>query len=106
MIWPEAVDQALCFGWIDSVRKCVDDTSYMNRFTQRKPWSTWSAVNIERVEELTKMGLMWRAGLRAFELRNSEIVQRQDENLPTPKESIQQLQRQGRKVVERSVLCR
>src|SRR5512135_1471874 len=56
--WPESVDQALCFGWIDGIRKRVDDESYTIRFTPRKPTSTWSAVNIKRIEELTKLGLM------------------------------------------------
>src|SRR4051812_13488061 len=70
--WPEAVDQALCFGWIDSVRKSVDDTSYTNRFTPRKPRSTWSAVNIKRVGDLTELGLMRPAGLKAFAQRSDE----------------------------------
>src|SRR5438270_8534815 len=56
--WPESVDGALCFGWIDGVRHSIDDISYMNRFTPRKPRSAWSAINIKRVEELTKLGLM------------------------------------------------
>jgi uncharacterized protein YdeI (YjbR/CyaY-like superfamily) len=64
------VDQALCFGWIDGIRKSVDDISYANRFTPRRRGSTWSAVNVRRVGELTKMGLMHRAGLEAFERRN------------------------------------
>ena len=51
--WPEAVDEALCFGWIDGVRQRIDDESYMNRFTPRKADSNWSAVNVRRVEELT-----------------------------------------------------
>lgn len=67
--WPESVDQALCFGWIDGVRKRVDDDSYTIRFTPRKPTSTWSAVNIQRVKELTRLGLMTPAGLKAFEAR-------------------------------------
>ena len=67
--WPESVDQALCFGWIDGIRKRVDDESYTIRFTPRKPTSTWSAVNIKRVEELTQLGLMTPAGLKAFEAR-------------------------------------
>jgi len=67
--WPEAVDQALCFGWIDGIRKRVDDTSYMNRFTPRKPMSTWSDRNVKRARELIEMGLMAPAGLRAFEAR-------------------------------------
>jgi uncharacterized protein YdeI (YjbR/CyaY-like superfamily) len=67
--WPEVVDQALCFGWIDGIRKRIDETSYMNRFTPRRPTSTWSEVNVRRVRELDEQGLMTPAGLRAFELR-------------------------------------
>jgi uncharacterized protein YdeI (YjbR/CyaY-like superfamily) len=69
--WPEAVDQALCFGWIDGVRKSIDDEAYMNRFTPRTPRSTWSAVNIARVKELRELGLMTPAGEAAF-ARGSE----------------------------------
>lgn len=68
--WPEAVDQLLCFGWIDGVRKSVDDESYAIRVTPRKPRSVWSAVNLKRVEELTKMGLMHPAGLAVFQARD------------------------------------
>src|SRR5579859_2732029 len=64
--WPEAVDEALCFGWIDGVRKSIDDVSYKIRFTSRKPSSIWSNVNINRVTELSKLGLMQPAGLKAF----------------------------------------
>ncbi|MCT9930969.1 YdeI/OmpD-associated family protein [Planotetraspora sp. A-T 1434] len=67
--WPESVDQALCFGWIDGVRKSVDEHSYKIRFTPRKPRSIWSAVNIAKVGELTEAGLMQPAGLKAFENR-------------------------------------
>ncbi|TDG00235.1 YdeI/OmpD-associated family protein [Paenibacillus piri] len=67
--WPESVDEALCFGWIDGLRKSIDESSYMIRFTPRKPGSIWSAVNIERVKELTGLGLMRPEGLRAFEGR-------------------------------------
>jgi uncharacterized protein YdeI (YjbR/CyaY-like superfamily) len=70
--WPEAVDQALCFGWIDSVRKRVDADSYTNRFTPRKRGSTWSNVNIKRVAELTDRGLMQPSGQAAFETRTAE----------------------------------
>lgn len=70
--WPEAVDQALCFGWIDGVRKGIDDVSYTIRFTPRKSRSTWSAVNIKRAEELSNLGLMSPAGLKAFEARTDE----------------------------------
>ena len=69
--WPESVDQALCFGWIDGLRKRVDDERYTIRFTPRKPTSTWSAVNIKRVEELTQLGLMTPAGLKVFEARQA-----------------------------------
>ncbi len=69
MTWAESVDEALCFGWIDGIRKRVDETSYANRFTPRRRRSTWSAVNIGRVGELTRLGLMRPAGLRAFEAR-------------------------------------
>ena len=68
--WPEAVDQALCYGWIDGIRKRVDDSSYTNRFTPRRPGSTWSAVNVKRVGELSELGLMQTAGLAAFNRRD------------------------------------
>ncbi len=67
--WPESVDEALCVGWIDGVRKSLDDESYTIRFTPRKPRSTWSAINIARVEALSKEGRMQPAGLQAFEQR-------------------------------------
>ena len=65
--WPEAVDGALCFGWIDGVRRSLDEISYVIRFTPRRARSVWSATNIKRVAELTKLGLMRPAGVRAFE---------------------------------------
>jgi uncharacterized protein YdeI (YjbR/CyaY-like superfamily) len=67
--WPEAVDGALCFGWIDGVRKSLDQTSYVIRFTPRRSRSIWSAVNIKRVGALTRAGLMRPAGVRAFARR-------------------------------------
>jgi uncharacterized protein YdeI (YjbR/CyaY-like superfamily) len=70
--WPESVDQALCFGWIDGVRKRVDDESYKIRFTPRKRASRWSRVNVERVAELTEAGLMRPSGVAAFEARTEE----------------------------------
>src|SRR5438270_3852964 len=70
--WPEAVDEALCFGWIDGLRKGIDDVSYMIRFTPRKPSSNWSTVNVKRVAELSRLGLMRPAGLKAFEARAQE----------------------------------
>ena len=70
--WPQAVDEALCFGWIDGVRKRIDDTAYAIRFTPRKPGSIWSQVNIRRAEELTALGRMRTAGLEAFATRDGE----------------------------------
>lgn len=67
--WQESVDEALCYGWIDGVRKSVDATSYKIRFSPRKPRSTWSAVNVRRVEELKRLGRMRPAGLAAYERR-------------------------------------
>src|SRR5262245_13591210 len=65
--WPESVAQALCFGWIDGKRQNLDDESYQIRFTRRKPKSVWSAINVAKVAELKKQGLMHEAGLAAFE---------------------------------------
>src|SRR5438552_5111802 len=70
MTWPESVDQALCFGWIDGVRKRIDDESYSIRFTPRKSSSIWSAVNIEKAKELIKQNLMQPSGLMAFQKRS------------------------------------
>ena len=67
--WPESVDEALCVGWIDGVRRTIDETSYSIRFTPRSPKSKWSAVNIKRVGELTKLGRMKPTGLAVFEKR-------------------------------------
>ena len=71
LTYREALDQALCFGWIDGVRKKVDEASYAQRFTPRQARSTWSLVNIRRVGELTKMGVMAPAGVKAFEARDA-----------------------------------
>jgi uncharacterized protein YdeI (YjbR/CyaY-like superfamily) len=67
--WPESVEQALCFGWIDGVRRSLGDESYTIRFTPRKPSSTWSRVNLDKVEELKRRGLMLPGGLRAYDER-------------------------------------
>lgn len=69
MTWPESVEQALCFGWIDGIRKSIDEVSYCIRFTPRKTNSTWSLINIRKVEELRKSGLMLPAGQQAFDSR-------------------------------------
>jgi len=68
--YPEALDEALCFGWIDGLRKTVDDSSYTIRFTPRKPDSIWSAVNTKRVEELIKLGRIEKPGLAVFKARD------------------------------------
>src|SRR5712691_9348794 len=70
--WAESVDEALCFGWIDGVRKSVSDTSYAIRFTIRTARSVWSAVNIKRAKELINLGRMQPVGLKAFEQRTDE----------------------------------
>lgn len=67
--WQESVDEALCFGWIDGIRKSYGEDAYTNRFTPRRKGSNWSAINIKRVEALTKAGRMQRAGLEAFARR-------------------------------------
>jgi uncharacterized protein YdeI (YjbR/CyaY-like superfamily) len=67
--WPESVDQALCFGWIDGIRKRVDETSYRIRFTPRRRGSIWSAINIKRATELVRQKQMQPAGLEAFAAR-------------------------------------
>ncbi|AVP99722.1 bacteriocin-protection protein [Ahniella affigens] len=66
MTWSESVDEALCFGWIDGVRRRIDDESYEIRFTSRKPGSIWSAVNIAKIEPLRQAGRMTTAGEQAY----------------------------------------
>lgn len=85
MSWSESVDQALCFGWIDGVRKSIDKDSYTIRFTPRKTSSIWSAINIQKMEDLTKAGLMTDAGLKAFSFRTenkSKIYSHEKEPVP------------------------
>src|SRR5437588_12125934 len=67
--WPESVDEALCFGWIDGIRKSIDDLRYTIRFTPRKPGSVWSSINIKRAEALVEQRRMQPAGLRAYRAR-------------------------------------
>jgi uncharacterized protein YdeI (YjbR/CyaY-like superfamily) len=71
MSWAESVDEALCFGWIDGVRKRIDDDTYQIRFTPRKPTSIWSRINIERALVLKRQGRMREAGLKAFAHRRA-----------------------------------
>ncbi|HJS29742.1 MAG TPA: YdeI/OmpD-associated family protein [Anaerolineales bacterium] len=83
--WPESVDEALCFGWIDGIRKSLDETSYTIRFTPRRPGSIWSAVNIRRAQELIDQGRMQPDGLKAYQARRENrsgiysYEQRQDQ---------------------------
>src|SRR3954469_18209470 len=68
MTWSDAVDEAICFGWIDTTVRPIDDRHYAQRFTRRKKGSKWSQVNVKKVERLTAAGLMSRAGLEQVEL--------------------------------------
>jgi len=92
MTWPESVDEALCFGWIDGVRRSLGPEAYTIRFTPRKARSTWSSVNIARAQELIAEGRMRPAGLRAFEARTDDrsaiysYEQRQDPKLAPAEE--------------------
>ena len=70
--WPEAVDEALCFGWIDGVRRSVDAERYMQRFTPRKARSTWSAINLARAKELIRLCRMRPVGRRVYEARDDK----------------------------------
>jgi uncharacterized protein YdeI (YjbR/CyaY-like superfamily) len=74
--WPQSVDEALCFGWIDGLRKSIDEISYKIRFTPRKPKSHWSNVNIKRIKELMELGLVFPAGEKAFSLRDENRTAR------------------------------
>lgn len=70
--WPQSVDEALCFGWIDGVRRSLGPDSYTIRFTPRRPRSTWSSINIARVKALTKLRRMAPAGIAAYERRSAD----------------------------------
>ena len=72
MTWPESVDEALCFGWIDGIRRRIDDDSYSIRFTPRNPRSIWSLVNTKRAQELIEEGRMTRHGLREVEAAKAD----------------------------------
>lgn len=85
--WEETVDEALCYGWIDGIRRSLDDQAYVIRFTPRKPKSVWSRRNIERVEALKADGLMRKAGLEAYAHKDAHAdsgyaVGDRDEALP------------------------
>lgn len=72
MTWSQSVDEALCFGWIDGVRRSIDKDSYCIRFTPRRPSSSWSTININKVKELIRQGLMQPAGFEIFKQRKEE----------------------------------
>jgi uncharacterized protein YdeI (YjbR/CyaY-like superfamily) len=71
---PEAIEQALCFGWIDSIGRGIDERRYQVRFTPRRKGSVWSRINVAKIAELTERGLMHPAGLRAFDQRKPDRV--------------------------------
>ena len=83
--WQESVDEALCFGWIDGIRKSVDADSYMNRFTPRRAGSNWSAINARRAAELIEEGRMRPAGAKAFEARDHTKTERQSSDRANPR---------------------
>jgi uncharacterized protein YdeI (YjbR/CyaY-like superfamily) len=78
----EALDEALCFGWIDGVRKSIDSTLYQQRFTPRQPKSYWSAVNIKRWKDLAELGRVAPAGVEAFERRSTDSAKYSFESRP------------------------
>src|SRR5882724_4919434 len=87
--WPESVAEALCFGWIDGIRRKVDEESYTIRFTPRKRTSTWSSINIKLAQRLIEQGLMQPAGLAAFKARRENrsgiySYEQRPANLPEP----------------------
>ncbi|KAA9353023.1 YdeI/OmpD-associated family protein [Larkinella humicola] len=83
--WPQSVDEALCFGWIDGIRKSIDETSYMIRFTPRKTKSIWSAVNLKRIGELIEQGLVKPTGLAVYrerDLKKAGLYSHEKEDQP------------------------
>jgi uncharacterized protein YdeI (YjbR/CyaY-like superfamily) len=98
--WQESVDEALCFGWIDGIRRRYGDDSYGNRFTPRRPGSNWSAININRVEALTKEGRMQPAGLEAFARRTavkSRVYTYEQKDIPKFEPKIEKLFKANKK---------
>src|SRR6187431_49330 len=72
MTWPESVREALCFGWIDGIRRSLGDEAYTIRFTPRRPGSNWSLINVRTADELIREGKMAAAGLAAYEARRAD----------------------------------
>jgi uncharacterized protein YdeI (YjbR/CyaY-like superfamily) len=100
MTYAEALDEALCFGWIDGVRRGVDRESYTIRFTPRKPRSTWSRVNVRHAERLIADGRMQEAGLKAFESREERRTgiysfEQRPRRLPDPLERLFKADKRG-----------
>lgn len=92
LTWSESVDVALCYGWIDGIRKTIDDQRYKIRFTPRRPASAWSAVNVRKVGALTQQGKMKPAGLRVFESRtNLEGYSARDRDVPLSRDYEEQI---------------
>ena len=94
LTWPESVDQALCFGWIDGIRKTIDERRYKIRFTPRKPASIWSAVNMKRYKELDDEGRIAPAGKAAFSRRTekrSKVYSFEQDNVKLPKAFLAQI---------------
>jgi len=95
MTYPESVEEALCYGWIDGITRRIDDEVTSTRFTPRRPTSNWSAINIARIAELTATGRMHPAGLRAFETRdrrNDAVYSYERPPLELPPEWLAQLE--------------
>jgi uncharacterized protein YdeI (YjbR/CyaY-like superfamily) len=87
LTWSETVDVALCFGWIDGIRKTIDEQSYKIRFTPRKKTSVWSAVNVNKVKALIKLGKMKPAGMQLFNNRSDvQGYSSEQRNVPFAKE--------------------
>jgi len=94
--WSQSVDEAICFGWIDGIRKSIDEKSYCIRFTPRNPKSNWSAINIKKATELTKLGLMMPEGIAAFEKRkesNSAVYSYEQTGLGLPEDYLNPLRK-------------
>jgi uncharacterized protein YdeI (YjbR/CyaY-like superfamily) len=98
--WSQSVDEAICFGWIDGIRRSIDQERYCIRFTPRRPGSNWSLVNIKKVEELTKQGLMHPSGLEAFSGRkdvNSGVYSYESNKQALLHESMEKVLRQSKR---------
>jgi uncharacterized protein YdeI (YjbR/CyaY-like superfamily) len=106
MTWPESVDETLCYGWIDGVRKRIDDASYTIRFTPRKTTSIWSAVNINKFNDLQQQGRMTPAGAAAFahrkELKSRIYSHEQTESAEFSVEELQAFKREKNRL---GLLC-